>query len=140
MSDATFSIVRSPDWEDVPTGRVPSLMRKGRSNNNALQFSLNENMSGRPLNPPPDPLELARALAKNMNVRIEATSGGACDIGEFARIVFSTPRLAYGEAWVLTDGMHVGIATYSCDALPDEEELAEVAAMAKSMKWAQPWL
>jgi hypothetical protein len=134
----SFSFSQLPNWEEVQVGGHPQWMRIGRSNGNYLQFSLNENMSGKRLEPPLDPQYVGEHLIARMESHPEVSNSGQCQVGRYCRTVFSTPRLAHGEVWILTDEYSVGVATFCCDEAPTAEELDEVARMVMSMTWPNP--
>jgi len=135
MSDAFINLAISPNWEEMPSGNVQALMRRNRTNNNVLQISFTRSLTGRPLSPPPDPVEMAAALVRQQGGRADQGFEGQCAVGKFGRVIYSADKLAYGEAWIVTDGSHLFLATFSCNASPSAEELREVAEMVTSVTW-----
>ncbi len=124
-------IVVAPNWELVPTGgRIPAYMRKGRTNNNALQVSTLSTHEGQTLE-----LDLAETVAKwtqALGGRVISTVEGDCSFGKYAKAEFEKAGFSHCEVWQLSDGQSVLSVTYICDAPPTVPELEEVRNMALS--------
>lgn len=129
-------ITRLPNW-DLSEGdkNVQTLRRRGNAKRTVLQLSFNRNPNAKPIEPALDPVKLATEMVAKTRARIERTFKGDCAMGKLGGAVFVAAPLAYGEAWVVTDGIHVCMATLSCEAMPSAEELEEVKNMVTSVYW-----
>lgn len=132
-----IDLTLSPNWEELQggAGAVQRLMRRDRTNKNNLEISMTWNQRGTPLDPRPDPAGLAATLGTKRGATVESRSEGKCAAGRYGRVVLSLPGAAYAEAWIVTDDMHLFLATYTCDVAPTREELQEVADMVMSVRW-----
>jgi hypothetical protein len=131
----SFSFSPLDNWNEVEVDGQPHWMRAERTNSNYLKLSLNQNMSGKRLEPPLDLVGVSTHLVGRMEASGRGSTTGQCRVGRYTKTVFESSRLAYGELWVLTDEYSVGIATFCCDEPPTAEELDEVAQMVTSMTW-----
>jgi len=133
-----IDLTLSPNWEEVQgMAAVQRLLRRDRANRNAVEISMTWNQSGKRLNPRPDPAGLAATLAANRGATVKDRSEGTCRAGRYGRVVLSLPNLAHGEAWILTDDVHMFLATYTCEVAPTPEEVREVTDMVMSVHWSE---
>ena len=108
-----------------------ALVRTGRSDDQALRLTLSRHQGG-----PQPALLVARRMATQMGLPVQAASEGVCPAGEYGRVSFASPQFGHGEIWVVSDKVHAFIAAYSCDPAPSAEELEEIAGMVKSVSWS----
>lgn len=124
-----------PQWQTVENAGGPwTLMRKDRKNQNALQISSMQRNSGERLVPEPNPETMAAAWATKMGGIVSESSAGESAFGRFGAAVFTARQLPYCQCRILTNGVHFIQATYICNAIPEAEELRDIAAMAQSLK------
>lgn len=123
------------NWETaVFKDSSSALMRKGRSNNNALQFSFSENINEKKIEPAIDLLAVIQNFVAGDGGRLIHTFTGSCEYGRFASATFSARSFSHCQVWCITNEVHIITATFICDADPSEVELQEVEKMVMSLK------
>jgi hypothetical protein len=124
----------NPNWEEIKEiSETPTYMRKGRTNNNALQVSVLINTSDK--RPEIDPERVIVAWVKRIGgkaVEISPSDSESC-FGKAASATFSARDFAYCQAWFSTDGADLIQATFICDGSPSADELSEVSEMVRTM-------
>jgi hypothetical protein len=131
--DRSFTFTTPPGWDELQTeddGRA--LQKKGRTNS-LLQLSLSRNPEGATFEARKS--EVAEKLVLSRGGRVTHTSEGEYGGGTYGRVIFNGERLAHGEAWVLSDGASLFLATYTSEKAPDRQELQDVANIITSVRW-----
>jgi hypothetical protein len=118
-------------------GIPPTLtyMRKGRTNNNALQVSVLSNASDVRLDI--DPERVIVAWVKRIGGEVVEVSSSELGLGKMASATFSARDFAHCQAWFSTDGADTIQATFICDGAPSVDELAEVSEIVHSMNFGE---
>jgi hypothetical protein len=122
----------NPSWEEIEgISETPTYMRKGRTNNNALQVSVLINTSD--ICPEIDPERVIVAWVKRIGGKAVEISPSESCFGKAASATFSARDFAYCQAWFSTDGADLIQATFICDGSPSADELSEVSQMVRTM-------
>lgn len=134
MSEPEFTFTMPAGWEELSpdAGRA---IRKVGNTNSVLRMSFDRNPMPRPLSNPPRKAELAANLVKMQGGTVTNSSEGQFALGSYGRAIFTGKRLSHGEAWVLTDGTHLFLATYASEKAPDRQELQDVTDIITSVRW-----
>jgi len=137
-----WAVAKPQNWDDATPAELPegatgvrALRRQGAPKNNVLQLSISWNVTEKRLNYHLNTMELAGGLVLRRDGEIKDKSTADIPIGRYSRIVFEAKGLAHGEVWVVTDDVHVFVATYTCEKKPSSDELKEVAEIVKSVRW-----
>jgi hypothetical protein len=121
----------NPNWEEVKgVSNVPTYMRKGRTNNNALQVSFAITTSD--ARPEINPEKVIVAWVERIGGEVVEVSSSESSFGKMASATFSARDFAHCQAWFSTDGVNIIQATFICDGPPSADELAEVSEMVRS--------
>jgi hypothetical protein len=119
----------NPNWEEVKgVSNVPTYMRKGRTNNNALQVSFAITTSRPEINPE----KFIIVWVEDIGGEVGEVSSSESSFGKMASATFSAGDFAHCQAWFSTDGVNIIQATFICDGRPSADELAEVSEMVRS--------
>jgi len=125
----------SNNWRSVENPNGPwTLKKKSGKDNNALQISSMQRKSGKKLVPEPDLQQVAVKWAIKTGGVVTESDSGECVFGRFGRATFTASEFQFCQCWTISNGVHFINVTHLCDAMPDADELREVAAMALSAK------
>jgi hypothetical protein len=120
------------NWEEIKgVSKTLTYMRKGRTNNNALQISSLSITSD--VRPEIDPEEFIVAWVERIGGKVVEVLSSESGLGKMAFATFSARGFAHCQAWFSTDGADTIQATFICDAQPSTDELAEVSEIVRSM-------
>jgi hypothetical protein len=131
--DGTFTYTTPAGWEELPSEGDGRALRKKGNTNSALLMSLNRNPEGSTFEA--RKAEVAEQLVRSRGGRVTHTSEGEYGGGAYGRVIFDGERLAHGEAWVLSDGASLFLATFTSERAPDRQELQDVANIITSVRW-----
>jgi hypothetical protein len=128
-----LSLALDVNWKSISGASelTKTLMRKDRTNNNALQVSWISG-DGAP-DGVIDPNATLKRWLSSVGAVVEDGLVEAADPGR-ATMRFSADDFAYCQAWCVVDGEHLINATFLCDELPTLEELREVEDMVASLR------
>lgn len=65
--------------------------------------------------------------------KLIGTESGECIFGKYGGSIYSNEKFKRIFIWWLSNGKDYLVATYICDAIPEQEELNEVQRMVKEM-------
>jgi hypothetical protein len=121
----------NPNWEEVKeVSDLPTYMRKGRTNNNALQVSFLTTTSD--VHPEFNPEKFIVGWVEYIGGEVVEVWSSESSFGKMASATFCARNFAYCQAWFSTDGTDIIQATFICDGRPGADELAEVSEMVRS--------
>jgi hypothetical protein len=123
------------NWEEVMwVSKFPvymTYMRKGRTNNNALQVGVAINTSD--VRPEINPEKFIVTWVEGIGGEVVKMSSSESGFGKMASATFSARDFAHCQAWFSTDGVDIIQATFICDGPLGADELTEVSEMVRSM-------
>ena len=124
-------------WEKIEgVSSIPTFMRKGRGDENALQISWISIPKDKPVQM--DVEEFAIEWAKSIGGVVQRTSNGAARYGKFGSAIFKAKEYPYCQVWMVSDGANFLSATFVCSHFPTNIELVEVQEMVLSLRPDSP--
>lgn len=131
--DRTITFTMPAGWEELPHEGDGRALRKRGNTNSVLQMSFNPSPQGATFEA--RKAEVAERLVQSRGGRITQSMEDKYPGGTYGRVIFTGERLAHGEAWVLSDGASLLLATYTSEKAPDRQELQDVANIITSVRW-----